>query len=261
MKLFIRIVILISVSNYLMCSCAGPSQGKLTIASSSNLQFVMPLLLAEFETQTHYSCDAVFGSSGKLFAQINAGAPFDVFLSADTLYPTQLKNKGMLSGKIVSFARGSLVLWSMDSIGNSAECFFNSLPDTNYHWAMANPQTAPYGFAAQEYLQHIQRYKAMINSRVLGESVSQVNQFIYTQAVYFGFTSKSSVVTKKRSQYHWIEIPKEQYHEIQQTAIVLKKSKNKEVAHLFIEFLQSSSAIEILNAHGYTTINYTIDPY
>ncbi|MFT5878824.1 MAG: ABC-type molybdate transport system substrate-binding protein, partial [Dokdonia sp.] len=59
----------------------------------------------------------------------------------------------------------------------------------------------------------------------------------------------------------WIEIPKEQYHEIQQTAIVLKKSKNKEVAHLFIEFLQSSSAIEILNAHGYTTINYTIDPY
>ncbi len=232
------------------------SKPQLTIAVAANLQFVMPQIIDDFQKETGQSVDVITGSSGKLYAQIVNGAPYDVFLSADTLFPSLLVAKGIGRPNWEVFAYGTLVLWSSDPFNESVDTLLWNYADTftkiQRKWAMANPEIAPYGLASQQFLNNKGLFESMQLSMIKGESISQVNQFVYSKSVLFGFTSYSSVLAKKVDANLWKVIPRSEYAPIQQTSIMLKDSDN---AKAFMEFLMGEKASNRLKSFGYVLPN------
>jgi molybdate transport system substrate-binding protein len=232
---------LILVVGFTLSSCQSKTS-VLTIAVASNLQYVIEDLTDEFSAQYSVKCNWVTGSSGKLTAQLKEGAPFDVFLSADSTYPLFLiENK--LAHSLSTFAFGKLVLWSSQSP-------FPNLEETSAV-AIANPKSAPYGIAARQSLDYIEVEESKL---VFGESVAQVNQFVLSGAVDFGFTSKSSVLAAQtQGKGSWVLVDPNFYSPIAQTAVALKhRPALSESAMQFIDFLSSKKAEEILLANGYS---------
>lgn len=241
----------------LLLSVTGCNSSKsdLTLAVAANMQFVMKEIMVDFEAETGTEIDMVTGSSGKLYAQIKNGAPYDIYLAADTLFPSRLLQERFAQKEFTVFALGSLVVWSNDSLETTVPSFLwnysHTFDYTSSKWALANPQTAPYGAAAYGYLLDLVLLEAMQPAMVKGESISQVNQFIYSKSVDFGFTSKSSVLAKVISPKFWKDIPLSEYPPIQQTAVVIKTTNNKALANEFIHFLSTKKSQERLRLHGY----------
>ena len=222
--------------------CQNSKEKTLTIAVASNMQFAMEELEMAFEKSSEINCDIVYSSSGKLTTQILEGAPFDVFVSADTRFVQEIHSKGFTSEAPKIYAYGKLVLMS----GNPAiELSLDNLEKVE-HIALPNPKTAPYGIAAQEVMEQLQ---LMNNSDkfVFGESISQVNQFIVSGAAEVGFTSLSTALSNKMTG-NFIEVPKDAYTPIAQAAIPLN---NKPETMEFFNFLYTDKAKEILGKFGY----------
>lgn len=223
------------LSLFLIIGC-GKTNDNLKIATAANMQFAMEELIDAFEAETQIDAEMILSSSGKLTAQIQAGAPFDLFFSADTKYPEQLAAKG-LSNEPEVYANGQLVAWFKKD-----EYKFEL-------YAMANPRTAPYGKATEEYLSNTEKELPDV---VYGESISQVNQFLLSGTVDAGFTSLSSVMSEKFSEEgNWELIPDSLHSPIAQAYVLLDGSDRKEEAKAFIDFLASERAKGILVAYGY----------
>jgi len=174
-------------------SCKTEKKDSLRIAVASNLQFVIPELVEAFSAKTGLSCEVIIGSSGKLTAQIVEGAPFDLLLSADIKYPNELSNKGFAVDQPTIYAYGALILWTAKE---ELIPDLDSLTSKNIAYiAMGNPKTAPYGVAAMQVLMNKEIYDNISDKIVYGESISQTNQFILSQAAELGFTSKSVVLS------------------------------------------------------------------
>ena len=247
--------ILMIVQSWLMTACQSSSDAKsLQIAVAANAQFTMQHIIPIFEADANIPCELMVGSSGKLTAQITEGAPFDVFISADLKYPESLSERDLTLAPPQIYARGKLVLWTLDpDILPSLETLAD--PDIK-HIGLANPKIAPYGKAAQEVLEMIQ----LANDRrlVFGESISQTNQFIMSQAVEIGFTAKSVVLAPHiKDKGHWMEIDEEMYAPIQQgvVAIVNKRDMQSESMQ-FIHFLLSQPIQNILMEFGYQSLHF-----
>lgn len=240
----------------LLCLLLGCQRKKekplLTIAVAANLQYVIKSITNDFTDQTGIPCETIIGSSGKLAAQIQAGAPFHVFLSADMYYPNYLYQEGFASSKPQVYAQGQLVLWTMHR-GIKPE--LASLTNEKIEKiAIANPKLAPYGKAAIEAMKKLHVYEQAQNKLVIGESIAQVNQFISTEAATLGFTAKSTVMAPTlRQQGNWVEIDTENYTAIEQGMIALKQDDPKASDHAkaFKNFLLSNRAASILNKFGY----------
>ena len=166
---------------------------KIRVAAAASTQFVLEELIREFEKEQTIKVEKIISSSGKLAAQIENAAPIDLFISADTKYPNYLAKKGLAEYSPVVYARGKLVLWTYKEIdlSTSLELLKSS---TIEKIAMADPQTAPYGQLCLEILKEAGIYEAIKDKIVLGESISQVNQYITTQSVDIGLTAKSVVM-------------------------------------------------------------------
>lgn len=233
----------------LLFSCQSKSKPSLTIATAANVQFAMTELTKAFQDQTGIACHIVIGSSGGLTAQIAGGAPYDVFVSANMKYPEALYKKGLTAAAPEVYGFGILVLWGTDGILTPS---FNELEsDTIRHIAIANPKTAPYGEAALEVLQNLNLLERINSKLVYGESISQVNQFVISNAAEIGFTSKSVVISDEMGQKgKWIEVDQQLYTPIAQGAVVIK-GKNREMADKFYKFLFSEQAKLILRNYGY----------
>ncbi|PCH73752.1 MAG: molybdate ABC transporter substrate-binding protein [Flavobacteriaceae bacterium] len=235
------------------CSCTVETSRNLTIATASNMKTTMVALQKEYQKQTGTSIDLVVASSGKLTAQIRAGAPFDIFVSADLKYPESLFTDGITISKPEIYAYGTLILWTCKE-GLTPEITTLSLPYTT-HIGIANPKTAPYGKAAIKVLEYYHLKNKLDEKLVYGESVSQTNQFIQTQHVDLGFTSKSVLfspyLTRKGS---WSAIDRASYPPIKQGIVLLKNGKEKS-ARKFYHFLTSDKGQLILENYGYLIQN------
>lgn len=242
LKFIIRFILIV-----LCCSCSKSSQEPLTIATASNMKVAMVAIQKAFEEKTGIRTQLVVASSGKLTAQIEAGAPFDIFVSADMKYPTTLFNKGFTKNKPHIYAFGTLILWTYkDNIEPSLEILTSK---SIKYIALANPKTAPYGRAAEEVIEFYSLKKDISAGLVFGESISQTNQFIQTKNVGIGFTSKSIIYSPHlKNKGKWIEIPREAYNPIVQGVIQLNTNKNSSE---FYDFLCSQTAKTILKDHGY----------
>ncbi len=233
-------------------SCEDPNTPKITIAAASNTQFAIKELIADFEKKSGVTCDLVVSSSGKLTAQIVEGAPFDILLAADMKYPEFIYSEGLAVDKPEIYAYGQLVLWAADSSVNSR---LDMLTDTSIQKiALPNPEIAPYGQAAMEVLENRQLLDSIEHKLVYGESVSQTNQFITTEAVSLGFTALSVVLSDRlKNKGNWVVLSKQDYSPIAQGAVIIKrKNKNSDHAKKFYTYLFSEDATEILEEFGYS---------
>jgi molybdate transport system substrate-binding protein len=241
---------------------AGCAAKDLKVAAAADLSSVMPRLAAAFEKQTGGHVSVSLGSSGNFFAQIQNGAPFDVFLSADSSYPEKLQTAGLTEpGTLVNYARGRLVLW----ISNTSPVHFTAdksgmlandlkaLPAPQLRRiAIANPEHAPYGRAAVAVLRHYGVYQNVKSKIVLGENISQTAQFAQSGNADAAFIAYSIALTEPMEKRgHVLLLPQESYPPLDQAAVVPKSSRNKEQARRFLEFLKSGEAQTILREFGF----------
>ncbi|WP_103068842.1 molybdate ABC transporter substrate-binding protein [Aquimarina sediminis] len=246
-----KIIFILSLS-LIVVSCQQKQDHNLKIAVAANMQFAIKELAKKFTLQTGIKCDLIISSSGKLTAQIKEGAPFDIFISADMKYPTELYNAGFTAGKPKIYGYGKLVLWSMiDTLEPSIDILKNS---KIRHIAIANPKTAPYGKATIETLKHYGIYESVKDKLVYGESISQTNQFIVSKSAGIGFTSKSVVLSPQiKEKGKWIAINETVHTSISQGVIILKSNVvRKNEAKKFYDFISSIAARKILRDFGYS---------
>ncbi len=223
------------------------------VATSANMQFAITEIVDLFESETGIAVETIISSSGKLSAQIQEGAPFDILVSADMKYPMDLFEKGFTTTKPAVYAYGKLVLWTTKaSITPSLKILTE---ERIKHIAMANPKTAPYGAASLQVLKKNKLVDVLSSKLVYGESISQVNQFVSTQAADLGFTTKAVVLSENlKNKNNWVEIDTSDYAPIEQGIVVVKRSgQRRKEAQLFKDFLLSKKATAILNKYGYDT--------
>lgn len=227
--------------------------GEITVAVAANLAPVMDELKSVFEKGSQDTIKVVIGSSGKLTAQIENGAPFDVFLSADTKYPETLYKEKLTIDSPKVYACGILVLWTT-RIGDLSKWTTLLNDPAIKKIALADPQTAPYGREAVHALKYYKLYQSVHKKLVYGESIGQANDFIVSGSADVGFTSKSTVLAPNlKEKGVWIEVPAEAYGRIAQAAVILKHADgmDRETARKFYDFLYSSEAREIFKKYGY----------
>lgn len=223
---------------------------EIQIAVASNFSRVGEVLASQFEESTGHRAILIAGSTGKHFAQISNGAPFDVLLAADSRYPEELEKRGLaVEGSRVAYALGRLVLWSPseDSIDGTGKV----IEDGDFrHLAMANPELAPYGHAAREVLISLNLWESLQDRTVRGENVGQAFQFVASGNAEIGFVALSQITApggKTTTGSYWL-VPQTLYTPIEQQAVMVSDST---ASRDFMEFIQSVAAKAVIEQYGY----------
>ena len=230
---------------------------ELHIAAAADLQPLLPPLLTQFEQQTGIHATASYQSSATLATQIVNGAPCDLFLAADLSFPQRVIDVGRAEqAKPIPYARGTLVLWTRNDSG-IADLSLDSLRSAAIKSvAMANPEHAPYGRAAQTTLQHVGIFNAVQPKLVIAENIAQAAQYVDSGNAQVGFISLTSALTPRlTANGHFIPVPDDDYPPILQGAIVIRGSAGAIAAHRFLDFLQAPETQRSLAAEGLQPIH------
>ncbi|MGI9483846.1 MAG: molybdate ABC transporter substrate-binding protein [Hyphomicrobiales bacterium] len=227
--------------------------GEALVAVAANFSDASKRIKNEFENGHNHKVKLVTGSTGKLYAQIINGAPFDVFLAADTVRPEKLEADGRaVAGSRFTYALGQLVLWSAqkDLIGDDGA---QALEMGRFRrLAMANPDLAPYGAAAIQTLQNLNLHQPLKNKIVMGENAGQAFALVSSGNAELGFVPLTFVMnpvgTAKGQK--WI-VPADKYDPIRQDAVLLMRAKENEAATRFLTFLRSDDAKSVIKDLGY----------
>ena len=224
---------------------------QVTIAVAANFTEASREIASRFEKATGHTTKISYGSSGKLYSQIEFGAPFEVFLAADTQRPSKAEEAGLaVPGSRFVYARGKLVLWSAKpDLFDSGETFLRR--GAFEHVALANPKTAPYGLAAKQVMQHLGLLDQLTPKLVQGDSVAQTFQFAATGAVDASFVALAQTRSWKGDKGTLWKIPADYYASIEQAAVLLKKGETNPAAAAYLEFLRSGAAREVIERFGY----------
>lgn len=236
----------VSIVLLLVVNCSDAKSTDIQVAVASNFSSSLKSLVVMFEQQTPFKVNVIAGSSGKLFAQINHGAPFDMFLSADAYRPLLLEQSGKgVAGSRFTYAKGKLVFWhpSYDPQHFTPNILISESVE---NISIANPIVAPYGVAAKSALQSLALWDAIEEKLVRGENIAQAVQFVQTGNAQIGLVPLSAMLELKQSRY--TEIPAQQYEAIEQQAILLNDSL---ASRRFMRFLQSAQAKQIIGELGY----------
>ena len=228
------------------------AQTQLRVAAASDLTPVLPKLAADYEHATGVHVVASFGSSATLAEQIRSGAPFDIFLSADTAHPQALVTSGRsLSRAPVPYARGVLVLWSRkDSSAQPLTLAAVTSPHVQ-KIALANPAHAPYGLAAQQFLQHQHLWDTLQPKLVTAENISQAAQYVESGNAQLGLISLTTASTEHfRALGSYVVVPADTYTPLQQAGLVLKSTHDANAAQAFLTWLTSPSTQAKLHTFG-----------
>lgn len=240
----------LSIAGLLLCGAV--SAADIRIAVASNFSNTMHELGAAYNTTTGHSLKISSASTGKLYAQIKNGAPFDMFFSADAHRAQLLVDEGLgLANSLRSYALGQLVLIS--SISPNKESCINSLSASQVkRIAIANPVTAPYGLAAQQTLQALGLWQTSQSKLVRGENIAQTLQFFHSGNAQIGFIAKSQLhdYPLPSNACAW-DVPSQHYQSVEQKMVVLKKSAHKPQVVDFAEFMRSEPALNIIKQYGY----------
>jgi molybdate transport system substrate-binding protein len=227
---------------------------EITVAAASDLQFAFQDVAARFKKNTGHPVKLIFGSSGNFFTQIQNGAPFDIFFSADIDYPARLEAAGLAEpGTLYRYGAGKIVLWVLAGSKLDLSRGLQVLLDPGVKKiAIANPEHAPYGRAAAAALKHENLYDQVSSKFVVGENISQAATFVASGSADIGIIALSlalapSLKEKGRS----AEIPEADYAAIQQAAVILKSSQQKEISRQFMKFVQSLEIRELLRTYGF----------
>ena len=239
----------------ILCPWAPLRAEKLTVAAAANLTYVIDAINTAFKkAEPAVEVTAVIGSSGNFFAQIQNGAPIDVFLSADLDYPKKLVDAGNADAAMLfTFATGRIVLWTADRTMKLTD-LATALADPRVkHIAIANPATAPYGRAAKEALLNLGLWTANEGKLVLGESITQTAQFIETGNAEIGFVALSLMLAPKyKIKGSYCAVPTELYRPLDQGTVITRYGANNAVAKRYLAFLKTRAARDIFERFGYS---------
>lgn len=221
------------------------------VAVATNFSEVIDVLKADFEATTEHQLTIVTGSTGKLYAQIINGAPFDVFLAADQARPARLAAEGRTLNAPFTFATGQLALWSIDAnrIGDNG---LQALTEPYRRLAIANPQLAPYGEAAKEALSALGLLESLQDRIVMGENIGQTHALIASGNAELGIVALAYAISPRNvtAGSYWV-IPPELYTPIRQDGVLTLHAKGNMAAVAFTEYLQSDPAKTIIRTYGY----------
>lgn len=224
-----------------------------TVAVASNFAKTAAAVSAAFTQESGVPVRTSHGSTGKLYAQIINGAPFDVFLSADTDRPLLLEQAGLIvNGSRQTYATGSLVLWSQDESMRGEDCRAVLEQSAYGRLALANPGTAPYGSAAREFLIGAGLWETASACAVYGENIAQTLQFVATGNATLGFVARSQTMDPAlpAGTCAW-PVPVSTHAPLHQQAVVLKRASGNDGARRFADFLKTPAAKKIIREHGY----------
>src|SRR5580658_558662 len=235
---------------------ARPTRAQeIRVAAAADLQFAMKDVAAQFEKQTGTKVDVTYGSSGNFFSQLQNGAPFDLFFSADIDYPRKLQEAGFAEpGTLYEYAIGRIAIWTpADAKVDVVRQGWKTLLDASVQKiAIANPEHAPYGRAAVAALEKAGIYDQVKAKLVYGENISQAAQFVQSGNAQAGIVAMSLAVSPGMKEGKRWEIPVDMHPPIEQAAILLKTSKNKTNASAFLEFVKSEGGRATLGKYGFT---------
>jgi molybdate transport system substrate-binding protein len=240
----------ITVAGLLWCGVCAAAEAQVAVAAN----FAEPIkaVAAVLEKTTGHTLKITVGATGKLYAQIKNGAPFDVLLAANTETPAALEKDGLIQpGSRFTYATGKLVLWSADATKVDAKG--DVLKSGNFRKvAFAAPKVAPYGAAAVQVMDRLGLAAALAPKLVQGESIGQTFGFVYTGNADMGFVALSQVLEggQLKSGSIWV-IPQSLYEPIRQDAVVLKRASANPAAKALVVLLKSPNIQHLLRSYGY----------
>ncbi|MCK9986127.1 MAG: molybdate transport system substrate-binding protein [Azoarcus sp.] len=222
------------------------------VAVAANFTAPMHKIAAEFERDTGHKARLAFGATGKFYAQIRNGAPFEVFLAADDTTPLKLEQEGAtVAGSRFTYAIGKLVLWSAQPgvVDDKGEVLRHG---AFAHLAVASPKTAPYGVAAMEVLRRLGVAEVLAAKLVTGENIAQTHQFVASGNAELGFVALSQVWADGRlaGGSAWL-VPAELHAPLRQDAVILAAGRDKPAARALAEYLRGAKAAAIIKSYGY----------
>lgn len=236
---------------YCLTLTAAAAADTVTVAVASNFRATAELIAAEFEVQTGHEVRISAASTGKLHAQIVHGAPFDVLLAADAESPLLLEESGAaVPGSRFTYAIGILVLWSASADG--AGCRDDLSTPGKFHLAIANPVTAPYGRAAEEFLRTAGLWESLLSQLVYGENVAQTMHFAVSGNARYALVAKSQALDAALPSATCLwPVPADTHQPLVQQAVLLARAADRETAKSFLRFLQSTAARDTIRRSGY----------
>lgn len=238
-----------------VCILAGFCKAQsITVAAAADLQFAMGDVAKQFQKETGQEVKLIYGSSGNFFQQIQNGAPFDMFFSANLDFPKKLQTAGLTEpGSYHEYAKGKIVVWVLkDSPLDLSSGLHALLNPAIKKIAVANPQHAPYGQAAVAAMQREGIYDQVKDKFVLGENVSQTASFIVSQSADVGIIALSLALSPNMNDKgRYIEVRADDYPPIRQACVILNSSKNKDTARRFLAFIKTAGVADTLKRYGF----------
>lgn len=220
-----------------------------TVAVATNFAGAAETLAADYKAASGHEITVTAGATGKLYAQVESGAPFDVFLSADLKTVQTLLDAGLAEkGSDFTYATGSLVLWSADA-GKDLSDPVKALQGAT-HVAIANPTLAPYGKAATEAIDKLGLTDALKDRIVTGENIGQAYAMVASGAADMGFVAASSVIADGSKGVFWT-VPAEDHAPIDQGAVLLTRAKDNAAAKGFLDYIRTPEAVAVIETFGY----------
>jgi molybdate transport system substrate-binding protein len=249
----IRKLTLIAIATLSLLGQLSVAQ-EITVAAAADLQFAMQDIAARFQKETGKTVKAIYGSSGNFFQQIQNGAPFDMFFSANLDFPKKLEAAGLIEpGSYYQYARGKIVIWVPKESKVDVTSGMKALLDPSIKKiAVANPQHAPYGQAAVAAMQKEGIYEKVQDKFVLGENISQTASFVVSGAADVGIIALSlALAPNMKDKGRSADVPPEDYPPIEQACVILASSKNKDTARQFLSFIKTAAIGDVFRSYGF----------
>jgi molybdate transport system substrate-binding protein len=227
---------------------------EITVAAAADLQFAMQDVTARFQKDTGKSVKLIYGSSGNFFQQIQNGAPFDMFFSANLDYAKKLDAAGLTEpGTFYQYAVGKIVIWvASDSKVDVSSGLQALLNPAIKKIAIANPQHAPYGQAAVAAMKKENVYERIADKLVLGENISQTASFVISGSADVGIVALSLALSPNmKDKGRYAKIPSGDYPPIEQACVVLKSSRQKDTAKAFLNFIKTPAIAGLFRTYGF----------
>jgi molybdate transport system substrate-binding protein len=240
------------------CACgARPKQVSISVAAAADLRYALDEVCAAYRAQNpNVDVQAIYGSSGNIYSHISNKAPYDVFLSADVEYVRRLAREGFVDpGEVFVYAVGRIVVWAPASspLDVAALRMRALAADSVKHVAIADPQHAPYGRAAEAAMRSAGVYDAAAPKLVYGENIAQTLEFVESGAADVGIVALSlALAPQAAAKGKFWEVPLDAYPRLEQGGAVLKSSKSPEAARAFVHFLRSGKGAETLRRYGFS---------
>lgn len=244
----------IAVALSLAMACMSLARAdSVRVAVAANFAAPMQKIAAQFEADTGHRAELSFGSTGKLYAQISNGAPFQILLAADDKTPARLEKEGKAAPQSrFTYAIGTLVLWSADT--DTVDAQANVLKTGTFKYlAIANPKLAPYGLAAVQTMEKLGVAQSLEPRFVQGENIGQTYQFVASGNAALGFVALSQVmVDGKISKGSAWRVPAELHDAIRQDAVLLNSGKDNPAAQSLMQYLKGDKARAVIRSYGYS---------